>query len=73
MVCVHRNTWVNWGLFEGCYFGSQYKIRFGKDSGREQQIMAQEVLANLDLEIPCFCRSLFSSVVIHSQNKTQSP
>lgn len=64
---------MNWGLFEDCYFGSQYKIKFWKASGCAQQIMAQEMLTNLDLEILCFYRNLFSSVVTHPQNKTQTP
>lgn len=61
------------GLFEDCYFGSQCKIKFGKASGCAQQIMAWEMLTNLDFEIPRFYRNLFSSVVLYPQNKTQSP
>lgn len=60
-------------MFEECYCGSLYKFQFEEAAGCAQQVRDQERLANLDLEIPFFYRNLFSSVVLHSQDKTQSP
>lgn len=45
----------------------------GKAAGCAQQIMAQEMLTNLNLEKSCFYKSLVLWVVIYSQNRTQSP
>lgn len=60
-------------MFKEYYSGSLYKFKFEKAAGCAQQVRDQERLINLDLEIPCFYRNLFSSVVLHSQDKTQSP
>ena len=81
MVLIH-NVYLD-GMFTSKHLGElgivwrlllwQYKMKFGKASGCAQQIVSQEMLTNLDLEIPSFYRVLFSSVVIHFRNKTQSP
>lgn len=61
---------MNWALFEDVTLVHNIKL-FGKASGCAQQITAQKMLTNLNLEIPCFSRNLFSWVVKHPQNKTQ--